>query len=97
MYSLMYRRKDRDYLASDNNLQQIKNLLYKVENHYEQTANELRKSTAVPVRFKRRFQEFVDDKLKMLIPQVIEYLDKKGTNPNIMAEINNLGDGENKD
>lgn len=97
MYSLMYRRKDRDYLASDNDLQQIKNLLYKVENHYEQTANELRKSTAVPVRFKMRFQEFVDDKLKMLIPQVIEYLDKKGTNPNIMAEINNLGDGENKD
>ena len=47
--------------------------------------------------FKFRVNDFVENKLKKLIPAVIEYLKKKGTNSNIMAEINDLDIEGSKD
>ena len=97
MYSLMFRRLDRNYLTSERELQYIKALLHKVERHYEQALAELLTSHQVTSRFRQRFHDFVNNSLKTLIPQVIEYLEKKGTNINIMAAINALDVEGDKD
>ena len=96
MYSLMYRCKDRNYLASPQDLAVIEKLLHQVEAHYSLVASEICR-TCLDNAFNYRVIDFVENKLKKLIPQVIEYLKKKGTNSNIMAEINDLYDGKDKD
>lgn len=96
MYSLMYRCKDRNYLASPQDLAVIEKLLHQVEAHYSLVASEICR-TCLDNAFNYRVIDCVENKLKKLIPQVIEYLKKKGTNSNIMAEINDLYDGKDKD
>lgn len=90
MYSLMYRCQDRSYLASERELAEIENLLHKVEAHYSQVAAEVNRSREADEYFKYRLNEFVESKLKKLVPQVIEFLKKKGTNSNIMAALTKL-------
>lgn len=89
MYSLLYRCQDRDFLASERELTEVENLLHAVETHYSQVADEVYRSRANN-EFKSRLQEFVNNKLKKLVPQVIEFLKKEGTNSNIMAELTEL-------
>lgn len=91
MYSLMYRCQDRNYLATPEELTTVENLLHKVEAHYSLVASEIIR-TCSDRYFNFRVNDFVENKLKKLIPAVIEYLNKKGTNSNIMAEINDLND-----
>lgn len=90
MYSLMYRSQDRDFLADENVLTAIENLLHKVEAHYSHVAAEVNRSSEADEYFKYRLNDFVENKLKKLIPQVIEFLKKKGTNSNIMADLTAL-------
>ncbi len=96
MYSLMYRCKDRNYLATPNELATVEGLLHKVEAHYSLVAQEIYR-TCSDSYFNFRVKDFVENKLKKLIPQVIEYLKKKGTNSNIMAAINDLDVEGSKD
>lgn len=91
MYSLMYRCKDRNYLATPKELDSVEKLLHEVEAHYSLVASEINR-TCSDRYFNFRVNDFVENKLKKLIPQVIEYLNKKGTNSNIMADINDLND-----
>lgn len=90
MYSLMYRCQDRSYLASERELAEIENILHKVEAHYSHVAAEVNRSREADEYFKYRLNDFVENKLKKLIPQVIEFLKKKGTNSNIMADLTAL-------
>ena len=96
MYSLMYRSKDRNYLATPKELDSVEKLLHEVEDHYSLVASEINR-TCSDRYFKFRVNDFVENKLKKLIPAVIEYLKKKGTNSNIMAEINDLDIEGSKD
>ena len=96
MYSLMYRCKDRNYLATPQELAEIERLLRQVEAHYILVVSEICR-TCLDNAFNYRVIDFVENKLKKLIPQVIEYLKKKGTNSNIMAEINDLDVESRKD
>lgn len=96
MYSLMYRCKDRNYLATTQDLAAVENLLRKVEAHYILVAQEISR-TCSDIYFNLRVTDFVENRLKKLIPAVIEYLKKKGTNSNIMAEINDLNVEDSKD
>ncbi|HIV54821.1 MAG TPA: hypothetical protein H9898_03455 [Candidatus Anaerobiospirillum stercoravium] len=90
MYSLLFRSIDRNYLASPKVISNIETVLYKVEAHYVQIAAEVNRSFRVDNDFKYRLNNFVEGKLKLLIPQVIEFLQKKGTNSNIMAALTKL-------
>ena len=96
MYSLMYRCKDRGFLSSSHEIQEVEDLLFKVQSHYADIATEISKARARSP-FSVRVNDFVENKLKKLIPQVIEYLKKKGTNSNIMADINALDVEGDKD
>lgn len=96
MYSLMYRCQDRDYLALPQELAQVEQLLLQVQAHYSAVAKEINR-ICLDRYFNDRVNAFVENKLKTLIPQVIEYLKKKGTNSNIMAAINDLDVEGDKD
>lgn len=47
-------------------------------------------------QFTERFSSFVESKLKKLLPEVKKYLHKQGSNPNIMAEIQDLNEEEDE-
>ena len=93
MYSLMYRRKDRNYLANQTELDAIEDLLNQVEVNYNREARKINR-ICLDDYFNNRVNDFVQNKLKKLIPQVIDYLKKRGTNSDIMSDINDLLDGE---
>ena len=89
----MYRRKDRNYLANQTELDAIEDLLNQVEVNYNREARKINR-ICLDDYFNNRVNDFVQNKLKKLIPQVIDYLKKRGTNSDIMSDINDLLDGE---
>lgn len=101
MYALLWRKADRNYLATDADVEDYISALNKVKtkihnlHEYFQTAEVLLDRRPNAEMFRSRVDKFVSSSLNVL-DGVIDYLHNKGTNTNIMANIDELEESEGK-
>lgn len=102
MYSLLYRKIDRDFL-SEREIEILDHLLDEILHFYEFTASQINRADFNPHRFENRqrfverFNLFVTRKLQVLLPEVKNYLHKQGSNPNIMTDLQSLDEEGDED
>lgn len=99
MYSLLYRKKDPSFLTDEWSLQQWDDALNSVLQHYRYLLSLMRSDKyrdyviqPVSLSFMYKVDRLITHKLEPLIKDVIKYLHKEGSNPNIMAELGQLED-----
>ncbi len=97
LYSLLWRKKDPTFLSNPEHIANIEEKLNYIQNLYQAIESQSAYRDVSP-KFRERLNNFVYNKLAVQLPEVIKFLKKEGTNPNIMAEIQDLNeDGENDD
>lgn len=96
LYSLLWRKKDPTFLTVPATIERIEGQLNSVLHQYRKldrmvkSGEYARYNPKLHRDFMDRFQNFVHNKLEKQMPEVINYLWKKGSNPNIMAAITDL-------
>lgn len=99
LYALLYRKKDPTFLNDEASLQKWDEVLNSVLKHYRSLLSLMRSGKyrdyvdlLVSKSFMDNVDSFIASKLEPLIKDVIKYLHKEGSNPNIMAELGQLED-----
>lgn len=98
LYSLLWRKKEPSFLSEEADIEEAEYKLNRILKTYRDINNLLESgdyrqySSILHTAFIGRFGNFVHNKLELQLPQVVDFLRKKGDNPNIMSAITELNE-----